>query len=408
MAVVRSRRQNLEAEGKAKVRRSTPLDGAAQAKRAPGGPKRTTNQKDRSAAPAVRNRGETTGKRTKAAVVASLTAVAGPRRGRATARNANVVKCARRTLQLEVEGLEQLVTALGGRMSGPFTEAVKILGEAYGRVIVTGIGKSGHIGQKIAATFASTGTTAQFVHPSEASHGDLGMITRDDAVLAISWSGETVELGNILTHTRRFAVPLIAITSKATSALGKVADVVLQLPKAPEACPHGLAPTTSTTMTLALGDCLAMALLEAKGFTADDFKQIHPGGSLGAQLKYVADIMHANAAELPLVAQDVAMTEAIVTMTQKAFGCLGVVDKRGRLVGVITDGDLRRHMHNGLLGATTADIMTRGPKTIRPDQMASAALEQINAARITALFVVEKGKPVGIVHVHDLLRAGLN
>jgi arabinose-5-phosphate isomerase len=319
---------------------------------------------------------------------------------------AKIARSAKRTLKLEVDGLNELLAALSGRMAQPFAEAVRILGEAHGRVIVTGIGKSGHIGQKIAATLASTGTTAHFVHPSEASHGDLGMITRDDAVLAISWSGETVELGNILTHTRRFAVPLIAITSKAASALGKAADVVLQLPKAPEACPHGLAPTTSTTMTLALGDCLSIALLEAKGFTAEDFKQIHPGGSLGAQLKFVSDIMHADVSELPLVKKNVQMTEAIVTMTQKAFGCLGVVDGRGKLVGVITDGDLRRHMHNGLLGATTGEIMTKAPKTIRPDILASAALEQINTARITALFVVEKGKPVGIVHVHDLLRVG--
>ena len=320
---------------------------------------------------------------------------------------ARIAASAKRTLKLEVDGLNDLMAVLSGRMAAPFAKAVRLLDEAHGRVIVTGIGKSGHIGQKIAATLASTGTTAHFVHPSEASHGDLGMITRDDAVLAISWSGETIELGSILTHTRRFAVPLIAITSRSASALGKAADVVLALPKAPEACPHGLAPTTSTTMTLALGDCLAIALLEAKGFTADDFKQIHPGGSLGAQLKYVSDIMHANAGELPLVGGDIMMAEAIVTMTQKAFGCLGVVDKRGRLVGVITDGDLRRHMHNGLLTATTSQIMTKAPKTIRPDNLASAALEQINSQRITALFVVEKGKPVGIVHVHDLLRAGL-
>ena len=318
-----------------------------------------------------------------------------------------IARSAKRTLKLEINGLNDLMAALSKQMAAPFANAVRVLDDARGRVIVTGIGKSGHIGQKIAATLASTGTTAHFVHPSEASHGDLGMITPDDAVLAISWSGETFELGNILNHTRRFAVPLIAITSKSGSALGKAADVVLTLPKAPEACPHGLAPTTSTTMTLALGDCLAIALLEAKGFTADDFKQIHPGGSLGAQLKYVSDIMHAGDGALPLVGKDVSMADAIVTMTQRAFGCLGVVDRRGRLVGVITDGDLRRHMNNGLLTATTAEIMTKAPKTIRPDLLASAALEQINSARITALFVVEKGKPVGIVHIHDLLRAGL-
>jgi arabinose-5-phosphate isomerase len=311
-----------------------------------------------------------------------------------------------RTLQLENQGLVDLLDAVSGRMAVAFTRAVELLRGVKGRVIVTGIGKSGHVGTKIAATFSSTGTTAFFVHPSEASHGDLGMISKDDAILAMSWSGETVELGNILTHSRRFAVPLIAITSRTDSALGKAADVVLQLPKAPEACPHGLAPTTSTTMTLALGDCLAIALLEAKGFTAEDFKLIHPGGSLGAQLKYVEDMMH-DASDLPLVSKDTPMTEAIVIMTQKAFGCLGVVDGKGHLIGVITDGDLRRHMDDDLLSATTSQIMTRRPKTVRPDLLASAALEQLNAARITALFVVERRVPVGILHIHDLLRAGL-
>ncbi|MGI9390720.1 MAG: KpsF/GutQ family sugar-phosphate isomerase [Boseongicola sp.] len=317
-----------------------------------------------------------------------------------------ITKSAKRTLQLESQGLADLLEAVGGRMAGSFARAVEILNSATGRVIVTGMGKSGHVGHKMAATFSSTGTTAFFVHPSEASHGDLGMISSDDVILAMSWSGETAELGSILTYSRRFAVPLIAITSRPDSALGKAADVVLQLPKAPEACPHGLAPTTSTTMTLVLGDCLAIALLEAKGFTAEDFKRIHPGGSLGAQLQYVEDVMH-DASDLPLVPKDTPMSEAIVTMTQRAFGCLGVVDGRGRLIGVITDGDLRRHMGDNLLSATTAAVMTRKPKTIRPDLLASAALEQLNASRITALFVVEKSKPVGIVHIHDLLRAGL-
>ncbi len=328
-----------------------------------------------------------------------------PKNAKAFAKSA-ITKSAKRTLQLESQGLAELLEAVGGRMVGAFSRAVEILSSATGRVIVTGMGKSGHVGHKMAATFSSTGTTAFFVHPSEASHGDLGMISSDDVILAMSWSGETVELGSILTYSRRFAVPLIAITSRPESALGKAADVVLQLPKAPEACPHGLAPTTSTTMTLALGDCLAIALLEAKGFTAEDFKRIHPGGSLGAQLQYVEDVMH-DASDLPLVSKDTPMSEAIVTMTQRAFGCLGVVDGRGRLVGVITDGDLRRHMGDGLLSATTAAIMTRKPKTIRPDLLASAALEQLNASRITALFVVDKSKPVGIVHIHDLLRAGL-
>jgi arabinose-5-phosphate isomerase len=316
------------------------------------------------------------------------------------------VQSAARTLELESEGLIALRGALARQLGQAFGEAVELLSGAKGRVIVTGIGKSGHIGQKLAATFASTGTPAFFVHPSEASHGDLGMIAKDDAIVAISWSGETVEIGNIVTYSRRFKVPLVAITSRAQSALGKQADVVLELPHVKEACPHGLAPTTSTTMQLAIGDCLAIALLESKGFSAHDFKVIHPGGSLGARLRFVADVMHAGD-RLPLAGEDVAMSAALVTMTQKSLGCLGVVDGKGRLIGVITDGDLRRHMGADLLGARTGDIMTRKPKVVSPNMLASAALEVLNTSRITALFVVDKGKPVGIVHVHDLLRAGV-
>ena len=313
---------------------------------------------------------------------------------------------ATRTLDLETEGLQALRAALDEQLRQPFGAAVATLAAAKGRVIVTGIGKSGHVGQKLAATFASTGTPAFFVHPSEASHGDLGMITPHDVIVAISWSGESVELGNILTYSRRFKVPLIAITSKGESTLGKQADVVLELPRAKEACPHGLAPTTSTTMQLALGDCLAIALLEEKGFTAHDFKVFHPGGSLGASLRFVADVMHTGES-MPLVGEDTPMSAALVTMTQKAFGCLGVVDDKGKLVGVITDGDLRRHMGANLLTARTADIMTKKPKSVSPGMLASAALEVLNASRITALFVVDKAKPVGILHVHDLLRAGV-
>jgi arabinose-5-phosphate isomerase len=313
---------------------------------------------------------------------------------------------AARTLELECGGLQALRAALDQQMSEPFREAVMVLARARGRVIVTGIGKSGHIAQKLAATFASTGTPAFFVHPSEASHGDLGMITREDAIVAISWSGESAELGNILTYSRRFKVPLIAITSRADSALAKQSDLVLELPRAKEACPHGLAPTTSTTMQLALGDCLAIALLENKGFTAHDFSVFHPGGSLGANLKFVSDIMHTGD-QLPLVSEDRSMSEALVTMTSKSFGCLGVVDGKGRLVGMITDGDLRRHMGPQLLGARVHEIMTKKPNTLRPDMLSSAALEQINSLKRTQMFVVDKGKPVGIVHVHDLLRAGV-
>ena len=313
---------------------------------------------------------------------------------------------AARTLELECEGLQALRAALDGPLAKAFAAAVITLAEGKGRVIVSGIGKSGHVGQKIAATFASTGTPAFFVHPSEASHGDLGMIHPHDVIVALSWSGESAELSNIITYSRRFKVPLIAITSKSESSLGSQADIVLELPRAKEACPHGLAPTTSTTMQLAMGDCLAIALLEHKGFTAHDFKVFHPGGQLGASLKYVSDLMHKGEA-LPVVPEETPMSAALVTMTQKSFGCLGVLDANGKLAGVITDGDLRRHMGQDLLAASTSQIMTRNPKVVAPNMLASAALEVLNSSRITALFVVDKGAPVGIVHIHDLLRAGV-
>ena len=284
--------------------------------------------------------------------------------------------------------------------------AVATLAAAKGRVIVTGIGKSGHVGQKLAATFASTGTPAFFVHASEASHGDLGMITREDAIVAISWSGESVELGNILTYSRRFKVPLIAITSRADSALAKQSDVVLELPRAKEACPHGLAPTTSTTMQLAIGDCLAIALLEAKGFTAHDFKVFHPGGSLGANLKFVADVMHSGD-QLPLVTEGKVMSEAHRDHDAEELR----LPRRGRWQRAAGRHDHRRrprrHMGPELLKARVQDIMTKKPNTLSPDMLASAALEQINSLKRTQMFVVERGKPVGVVHVHDLLRAGV-
>jgi arabinose-5-phosphate isomerase len=313
---------------------------------------------------------------------------------------------ATRTLETETAGLSALKAALVTDLVGSFAEAVERLRTCRGRVIVTGMGKSGHVGLKVAATLSSTGSPAYFVHPSEASHGDLGMITRDDVIVAFSWSGETVELGNIVSYSRRFVVPLIAVTSNANSTLAQAAEIVLALPQAKEACPHGLAPTTSTVMQLALGDCLAIALLESKGFTARDFKTLHPGGQLGARLKFVGDLMH-KGDRLPLAAIDAVMAEAIVVMTEKALGCLGVVDGGGYLKGIITDGDLRRHMGNGLLEQRAGAIMTPGPKTVSPDLLASAALELINASKITALFVVEDGRPVGIIHIHDLLRAGV-
>ena len=309
-----------------------------------------------------------------------------------------------RTLDLEVEGLKALRGRLAADLAEPFERAVGIVRQATGRVIVTGIGKSGHICRKIAATLASTGTPSYFVHPSEASHGDLGMITRDDVILALSWSGEPVELAGILNFAKRFGVPLIAVTSNAASTLGKAADIALVLPKAKEACPHGLAPTTSTTMQLALGDALAIALLESRGFTAIDFKMFHPGGKLGASLKHVGEIMHKGDA-LPLGPLEMPMSQALVVMTQKSFGCIGIVDDDGKLAGIVTDGDLRRHMGDGLLSRAAAEIMTKKPRTVGPETLASAALATLQG-RITALFVVDDGRPVGIVHVHDLLRTG--
>jgi arabinose-5-phosphate isomerase len=319
---------------------------------------------------------------------------------------ADPLASALRTLDVERDGLTALRDAMAGDLGPAFAQAVARIAAARGRVIVSGIGKSGHVGQKLAATFASTGTPAFFVHPTEASHGDLGMITRDDAIVALSWSGETVELANIITYSRRFDVTLIAVTSNPDSALGKQADVVLALPKVKEACPHGLAPTTSTTMQLALGDALAVALLEAKGFSAHDFKVFHPGGKLGASLRYVADLMHTGEA-LPLVPDTAPMSEAILVISAKSFGCVGVTDPSGRLVGMITDGDLRRHMQADLLQTPVTTIMTQRPNTLTRDVLASKALEQFNARKRTQMFVVEAGRPVGILHVHDLLRAGV-
>ncbi len=316
------------------------------------------------------------------------------------------VDSACRTLALEQAGLGALAEALETRLAAPLAAAIERILAATGRVIVTGMGKSGHVGSKIAATLASTGTPAFFVHPSEAGHGDLGMITGNDVVLALSWSGETAELRNIVDYSRRFSVPMIAMTSNTDSTLGRAADVVLELPKAQEACPHGLAPTTSTMMQLALGDSLAIALLECKGFTPRDFQVFHPGGQLGAYLKFVRDVMHTGD-RLPLVPLGTQMTEAIVIMTNKGFGCVGVVDGTGRLSGIVTDGDLRRHLAADLLAHPVDDIMTVAPKTVAPETLVSEAIQIINTSSIMALLVVDAEKPVGIVHIHDLLRAGV-
>jgi arabinose-5-phosphate isomerase len=319
----------------------------------------------------------------------------------------DLIASAVRTLEAEASGITTLANAIHDGLGQAFTAAVDMIAGAHGRLIVTGMGKSGHVGRKIAATFASTGTPAFFVHPGEASHGDLGMITPDDVIMALSWSGETVELTDLIDYSRRFRIGLIAITSATDSTLGRAADVVLAVPQAREACPHNLAPTTSTLMQAALGDALAVALLESRGFTALDFGRFHPGGRLGAMLKLVRDIMHSGD-EIPLAPLGTRMSDAIEEMTAKTFGCVGIIDPQGGLVGIITDGDLRRHL--GVADVLELDveaIMTRGPKTVRPDQLASEALEIINSSKITALIVAEAGKPVGIVHFHDLLRAGV-
>jgi arabinose-5-phosphate isomerase len=312
---------------------------------------------------------------------------------------------ARRVLDIEAAGLNDLSAALGDS----FTVAVDLLVTVAGRIVVTGMGKSGHIGRKIAATLASTGSPAFFVHPAEASHGDLGMIKQgDDAIIALSNSGETTELADVVDYAKRFEIPLIAMTARGDSALADAADAALVLPASAEACPMGLAPTTSTTMMLALGDAVAVALMERKGHSSDSFHVLHPGGKLGRRLLKVAEIMHVGD-EIPLVSVDTSMSDALLAMTAKSFGCVGVVDSNGRLAGIITDGDLRRHIQDDLLTRRADAVMTRSPRTIGPETLASEALHMMNAADrpFTNLFVVVDGCPVGILHIHDCLRAGV-
>jgi arabinose-5-phosphate isomerase len=327
-----------------------------------------------------------------------------------------VINSGLRTLDLEMAGLAALADALRGSLRQPFLQAVHTIksastpasaGHAGGRVVVAGMGKSGHVGRKIAATLASTGTPALFVHPAEAMHGDLGMITRNDVILALSWSGETAELRSLTDYSRRFGIALISMTANAASTLAKASDISLVLPDAREACPHNLAPTTSSVMQLALGDALAIALLDSRGFSALDFRELHPGGRLGAMLTFVRDLMHTGD-RIPLAAPGVPMREAIATMSAKGFGCVGIVDATGALAGIITDGDLRRHLSADLLDANVESVMTRTPVTTQPDQIASQALAVMDTRKITALFVVEDGKPIGILHMHDLLRAGVS
>jgi arabinose-5-phosphate isomerase len=313
------------------------------------------------------------------------------------------VKVARRVLKIETEALAQL----SDNLPEDFGPVVERLSRLTGRIILAGVGKSGHVARKIAATMASTGSASLYIHPTEASHGDMGMITKDDAVIALSRSGETKELADIIGYCRRFSIPLVAMTVKADSTLGRSADYLLTLPDAPEACAETRAPTTSTTLQIALGDALAVALLEAKGFTASDFKTYHPGGALGASLATVGDLMH-KGEHLPLVDKASDMTSALSVMSKVGFGCVGVVDN-ALLIGMITDGDIRRNIANDLKDASLTDIMTADPKTAQSQDLAADTLRRMTGgpSKIMQMFVTKNDKPIGIVHLHDFLRAGL-
>jgi arabinose-5-phosphate isomerase len=314
----------------------------------------------------------------------------------------------RRAITIEADGMKALLAALDGSLQDSIATAVETIRSAESRVIVTGMGKSGHIGRKIAATLASTGTPASFVHPAEASHGDLGMITPRNVVLMLSNSGESAELKDLLNYCARFSVPMIAITANAASTMGRAADVTIQIPKVEEACPNGLAPTTSTLLQLAIGDAIAMALLDAKGFSAEDFRNFHPGGKLGAQIKHARDIMHGKS-DLPLVEATDTLLTAISKINEKRFGCVGVIDHDGKLAGIITDGDVRRNIAREIKSLRAADVMTKAPTTVNSAMLAAEVIEIINSKRITAVFVVDAaGKPEGLIHIHDLLREGVS
>ncbi|MCU0831352.1 MAG: KpsF/GutQ family sugar-phosphate isomerase [Rhizobiaceae bacterium] len=321
--------------------------------------------------------------------------------------DSDIIASAARAVAVLSRGMADLTAALDNGLGAALARAVRLIAGLNGRLIVTGVGKSGLIGAKIAATLASTGTPASFVHAADANHGDLGMITPQDAILVLSWSGETTELNAILAYAKRFDIPVIALTSGAQSTLGLAADICLALPKAEEACPHGLAPTTSTLLQLAIGDALAVALLEARGFTALDFHGFHPGGKLGASLTQIGQIMHRGEA-LPLLGEDAVMRDAVLEMTRKGFGCVAITGADGRLSGIITDGDLRRHMGPDLLLMRAGDVMTRNPRRATTAMLAVEVLQMLNEKKITAMIVVDgDGRPEGIVHLHDLLRIGV-
>lgn len=315
------------------------------------------------------------------------------------------IACAKRTINMEIEAVRAMETSFDNNLS----KALDLLENITGRIIVTGMGKSGHIGTKVAATFASTGTPAFFVHPAEASHGDLGMLTENDVVIAISNGGESKELSDIIIYCKRYGIPLIAITKNPESSLGKAGDIILKLPDYREACPLGMAPTTSTTATLVLGDVLAVCLMERKGFSKLDYKRRHPGGKLGAMLQKVSDLMH-RGEEIPLIADTAFMQEAMLTMSSKMLGSVGIINSSGELIGIITDGDLRRAMSPDILTKKVTDVMTYNPATIAPDVLAAEALKTMNntGKGITQLFVLDDNKkPIGIIHIHDCLKAGV-
>ena len=311
----------------------------------------------------------------------------------------NIIKRAKNTLSTEIKELKNLSKIFNNN----FYKAVILLSKVKGRVIVTGIGKSAHIGNKISATLASTGTPSYLIHATEASHGDLGGITKDDCILAISNSGETSELKNIISYSKRFDIPMVSISSNSKSTLHKNSTVGIVYKKPVEACPHNLAPTSSTTLMLVIGDCIAMALLELKGFKSSQFKSFHPGGNLGKDLQKVSEIMHVGSS-LPLAKENDKMSKTLITMTKKSFGCIGVIDSKKKLIGIITDGDLRRSMNNNLFNLKASNLMTKKPSTGDKDMLVGEALNIMNYKKITSLFICEKNKPIGIIHVHDLLR----
>jgi arabinose-5-phosphate isomerase len=313
------------------------------------------------------------------------------------------IEAAQRVIETEIQGLNALKTSIGD----DFTAIVQAVVGLKGRLICAGVGKSGHVARKIAATLASTGTPAMFIHPTEASHGDMGMIGPEDGVLALSKSGEVSEMGDLIAYTKRFSIPLIAMTANADSALGRAGTHLMLLPEAAEACGETRAPTTSTTMQIAYGDALAVALLEHRGFTAQDFRVYHPGGKLGAMLKSVGDLMH-KGEDLPLVVRETPMMDALLTMTAKRFGATGVVDEVGTLIGIITDGDIRRRAGTDFADLKAGDVMTASPMTIDPEALAGSALAALNEKGRTVIFAVDgANRPVGILHIHDLLRAGV-